>query len=108
MRLWVQSLASLSALRIWHCCELWCRPAAVASIKPLAWETPYTEDAALKSKAKKKNVLDGMSGRLSQLRIWHCYCCDSGHCYGTGSVPDPRNFCMLWAWPKKQTKNNIL
>ena len=25
MRLWVQSLASLSGLRIWRCCELWCR-----------------------------------------------------------------------------------
>ena len=21
------------------------------------------------------------------LRIWCCYCCGSGHCYGTGSVP---------------------
>ena len=25
MRLQAQSLASLSGLRIWHCCELWCR-----------------------------------------------------------------------------------
>ena len=25
MRTWVQSLASLSWLRIWHCHELWCR-----------------------------------------------------------------------------------
>ena len=25
MRMWVQSLASLSGLRIWHCHELWCR-----------------------------------------------------------------------------------
>ena len=25
MRLWVQSLALLSGLRIWHCHELWCR-----------------------------------------------------------------------------------
>ena len=25
MRSQVQSLASLSGLRIWHCCELWCR-----------------------------------------------------------------------------------
>jgi len=25
MRMWVQSLASLSRLRIWHCHELWCR-----------------------------------------------------------------------------------
>ena len=25
LRLQVQSLALLSGLRIWHCCELWCR-----------------------------------------------------------------------------------
>ena len=25
MRLWVQFLALLSGLRIWHCHELWCR-----------------------------------------------------------------------------------
>ena len=25
MRTWVRSLALLSGLRIWHCCELWCR-----------------------------------------------------------------------------------
>ena len=25
MRMQVQSLASLSGLKIWHCCELWCR-----------------------------------------------------------------------------------
>ena len=25
MRLWIQSLALLSGLRIWHCCKLWDR-----------------------------------------------------------------------------------
>ena len=29
---------------------LWHRPAAVASIQPLAWELPYTADAAMKNK----------------------------------------------------------
>ena len=34
---------------------LWCRPAAVALIKPLAWEPPYAVGVALKkSKAKKR------------------------------------------------------
>ena len=32
---------------------LWLRPAAVAPIRPLAWEPPYTASAALK---KKKNM----------------------------------------------------
>ena len=38
---------------------LWCRPAAVGPIQPLAWEPPYAAGAALKSnnKTKQKNVL---------------------------------------------------
>ena len=27
---------------------LWCRPAATAPIRPLAWKPPYAEDVALK------------------------------------------------------------
>ena len=69
MRLWVRSLALLSELKIWHCRELWCgvscgsgrrcgsdlallwlwhRPAAVAPLRPLAWEPPHVAGAALK------------------------------------------------------------
>ena len=33
---------------------LWRRPAAVAPIRPLAWEPPYAEGVALKSKSKTK------------------------------------------------------
>ena len=33
---------------------LWRRQAAVAMIRPLAWELPYAAGAALKSKKKKK------------------------------------------------------
>ena len=62
MRLQVRSLASLSGLRIWCCRELcvgrrrgsdpkllwlWCRPAATALIRPLAWEPPYAVGVAL-------------------------------------------------------------
>ena len=37
------------------CRELWCRLVATAPIRPLAWEPPYTEGAALKmSKRQKK------------------------------------------------------
>ena len=38
---WVKDLALL-----W----LWCRPAAVALIKPLTWKPPYAAGVALKSK----------------------------------------------------------
>ena len=69
MGLQVGSLASLSGLRIQHCHELWCkscrrgldpvlfwlwcRLAAIALIRPLAWEPPYAVGAALKTKKKK-------------------------------------------------------
>ena len=33
---------------------LWCRPAATALPRPLAWELPYATSAALKSRKKKK------------------------------------------------------
>ena len=33
---------------------LWCRPAAVALIGPLAWEPPYAVGVALKGRKKKK------------------------------------------------------
>ena len=64
----VRSLASLSGLRIWGCCGcgggyrcsldpmllwLWCRSAAVAPIRALAWELPYAAGVALKRKKKK-------------------------------------------------------
>ena len=61
MRLRVQFLAWLSGLRFRHCrgsdlalLWLWCRPAAVAPIRPLAWEPPHAVGAALKKKKKKR------------------------------------------------------
>ena len=45
MRLRVQSLASLSGLRIRYCC----RPVATAPIQPLAWKPPYAAGMALKN-----------------------------------------------------------
>ena len=41
---WVEDL-----MLLW----LWCRQAAVAPIRPLAWELPYAMGAALKSKKKR-------------------------------------------------------
>ena len=83
IRLRVRSLASLSGLRIQHCCELWCRSqtwlrsgslnltqwvkdpallwlwhrlATVASIRHLAWELPYATGAALERKKERKSL----------------------------------------------------
>ena len=71
MKLWVQSLALLSGLRIRHCVScgvgcrrgsdpallwLWCRLVATAPIGPLAWEPPYAAGAAqeIAKRPKKK------------------------------------------------------
>ena len=69
MGMLVQSLASLSALRILHCPKLWCGPqmwlrsgvvwlwhglAAVAPIQPLTWEPPCAVTVALKRQKERK------------------------------------------------------
>ena len=69
MSIWVHwPLVSISGLMIWHChnlqCRsqmelrallwLWCRPAAAALIRPLAWELPYAMGSSLKSQKKKE------------------------------------------------------
>ena len=33
---------------------MWCRPAATAPIRPLAWETPYAMGTALKRQKNKR------------------------------------------------------
>ena len=66
-------MALLSGLRIWRCCEPWCRLAdaarilgccgsgvgTVAPIRPLVWEPPYTtgeaQEIAKRPKKKKKD-----------------------------------------------------
>ena len=56
---WVKDLAL--ACGIGHRCGmdpvflwLWCRPAAIAPIRPLSWELPYATGVALK--IKKNNI----------------------------------------------------
>ena len=63
---------------------LWCRLAATAPIRPLAWEPPYTEGVALKSKKIKiKNKkIKGSGVSLS---------CGIGHRSGLDPV-------LLWLW----------
>ena len=62
-------IPGFTQLSIWRCDDLWCRsqmwllsgvavlwcrPAAVALIGPLAWEPPYAVGAALKRQEQKK------------------------------------------------------
>ena len=89
MRMQVQSLDLLSGSRIWCGHELWLgrrlgsdlallwllgRPAAVALIRPLAWELLYALGMPLKKKRKKKKVgeLDDQSNLIlyqNELRV---------------------------------------
>ena len=39
---------------------LWCRPAATASTRPLAWEPPYATAVALKKKKEKKKEIENI------------------------------------------------
>ena len=41
---------------------LWRRPAAVALIRPLAWEPPYASGAALEDTKKRKKCMKGLLG----------------------------------------------
>ena len=46
---------------------LWCRPAAIALIRPPAWESPYAVGAALEKKAKRKK-------KNTHTHIYVCVC----------------------------------
>ena len=101
MRLWVQSLASLSGLRIRCCCGcgvgcrqgldpvllwLWCRLAAIAPVRPLA---SICCGCSLKKQNTYKNKVQGVPWWHSGLRTCCCHCCGSGYCCCTGSIPAP-------------------
>ena len=45
---------------------LWCRPAAVAPIRPLAWEPPCAAGATLKKKKKKRNLSQNDARGMAQ------------------------------------------
>ena len=53
----------------------------------------------LKKKKKKKKRC---SWGCSEWRIWHC------HCWGTGWIPDPRNFHIASAWQKKKCRYDVI
>ena len=60
MRMAVQSMASISGLKIRHCHKVWCRLAAADPIQPLAWEHSYAAGMPLKRKKKRKEEVSGI------------------------------------------------
>ena len=48
---------------------LWCRPAAVAPLRPLVWEPPpYALDVALKKKKKKKKKREAVGWHIKSAK----------------------------------------
>ena len=80
---------------------LWRRLAAVAQIRPLAWEPPYAEGAALKSKIKKKNKPKkpkintvANSGQLVSCHGTECHDpCSEGSIHGSSGVSGIKSLC---------------
>ena len=68
MRLQVRCLASLALL-----C-LWCRPAATAPIRPLAWEPPCATGVALKNKRQKTKKKKVFWRHVLYLKVGNCLC----------------------------------
>ena len=84
MKLWVRSLALLSGLRIWRCCELWSRSqtrgsdpklrwlwhrqVATAPIRPLAWNLHMPWEWPKKWQKDKKKI-QNLSFAFSYRRI---------------------------------------
>ena len=63
---------------------LWCRPTAVAPVRPLAWEPPYSSGTALKGQKDKKKEKKEKGLKLSEARdrthslmvpSWIYFCC---------------------------------
>jgi len=80
---------------------LWCRPASVAPIRPLAWEPPYSAGVALKRpKAKKKKEIVHSKSDLHMVTV-HVY-----HKHGIFKVFHLVNIieCPLWARLKGREK----
>ena len=59
MMIQVQSLALFIGLRVWPCCELWCRLVATAPIWPLAGQPTYVGCSPKKKKKKNYSLFWG-------------------------------------------------
>ena len=122
MRTQVQTLALFSGLRIWCCCDLfcrlqmqlrsgllwlWCRPAATALIWLLTWELPYAVSAALKRQII--IIVISWNWQLSYSMEWQNYrSAPEQRCHfyllkecGFGSGPTE------WRWVKGVSKESI-
>ena len=73
---------------------LWCRPAGVAPIWPLAWEPPYATGAALKSKSKKKKVQGKVRWKTRRQKVTRREGRNRKH-HGVWTS-------LVWTWTRRQ------
>ena len=81
----------------------WCRQAAAASIRPLAWEPPYASGAALKRQKKKSYDGEYPGGLVFRTQCFHHF--------GLSSVPGlgtktPHQATVHHSQKKKVMMNN--
>ena len=111
MRMRIQSLVSLSGLRIWHCCKLghrlhlqlspvllwlWHRLAAASLILPLAQELPYATGAAVKKKKMYKCTVRSTSDKREK-----CGKQFKGHISSSSIKRCQAKFISYSGWNKK-------
>ena len=77
---WVKDLELSVSYGVGHRCSsdlallwLWCRPVAVAPIRPLAWELPYAAGAALQKKeGREGGWMEGKGKKKKrEFPLWH-------------------------------------
>ena len=82
---------------------LWCRPAAVAPIGPLAWEAPYAtgavQEKAKKKKKRKKEI------HLLEFPLWCNGSVTSWEHWDAGSIPGLAQWVKGLVQPQLQLKS---
>ena len=86
VKMWVQSPATLSGLRIQHCCKLQCRLQMQVG-SSIAVAVVYAGSYSHRCGPKKKGGKMAFS--------WHCHRCDSSYSCDTGLILDPRTSACL-------------
>ena len=70
---------------------LWCRLAAIALIRPLAWELPYATGEALKSKKPKKTKNKNKKNKPIEIKLL-------GYGWGIGKIGEGGQLYGMDGW----------
>ena len=88
---------------------LWCRPAAIAPVRPLAWEPPYAALKRQKNKKIFKNKKNKTNWGVSIVAQWFKKPINIHE--DSGSIPDldqrVKNLALLWLWCRQAAAARI-